>query len=163
MDVARKVMILARECGLQLDMSSLSVSSLVPEPLASGCVQEYIDRLPEVRLYKTYCCSLQSYSAPCGSGCTTSSHQGSSTPWQASGDWALFLLLPQCMLLSNLGHPLEPLGHMPLLGQQTFSAHFSVVDPCCALILAAAVPCSLMGRLPPRRMQRMRQGKSSGK
>jgi aspartokinase/homoserine dehydrogenase 1 len=48
MDVARKVMILARECGLQLDMSTLSVSSLVPEPLVNGSVQEYINRLPEV-------------------------------------------------------------------------------------------------------------------
>jgi aspartokinase/homoserine dehydrogenase 1 len=47
-DVARKVAILARECGLELELDDISVESLVPEPLRqvpSG--SEYMSRLPE--------------------------------------------------------------------------------------------------------------------
>ena len=50
LDVARKVIILARECGLRVEMSDLSIESLVPPALAglpSG--DEYMARLPEVR------------------------------------------------------------------------------------------------------------------
>lgn len=48
MDVARKVTILARECGLDLELEKVPVRSLVPEPLQScSSAQEYIDRLPE--------------------------------------------------------------------------------------------------------------------
>ena len=48
MDVARKVTILARECGLDLELESVAVQSLVPEPLR-GCAtaEEYMSRLPE--------------------------------------------------------------------------------------------------------------------
>jgi aspartokinase/homoserine dehydrogenase 1 len=50
MDVARKVVILARECGLEVEMSDLSIESLVPAELAalpSG--DEYLAKLSEVR------------------------------------------------------------------------------------------------------------------
>uniref|UniRef100_A0A0C9QNY5 TSA: Wollemia nobilis Ref_Wollemi_Transcript_15431_3232 transcribed RNA sequence n=1 Tax=Wollemia nobilis TaxID=56998 RepID=A0A0C9QNY5_9CONI len=48
MDVARKVIILARECGLKLELHDISVQSLVPEPL-KGCtsVEEFMHKLPE--------------------------------------------------------------------------------------------------------------------
>lgn len=48
MDVARKVTILARECGLDLELDAVPVQSLVPEPLR-GCAtaDEYMARLPE--------------------------------------------------------------------------------------------------------------------
>lgn len=48
MDVARKVIILARECGLKLELHDIPVQSLVPEPL-QGCtsVEEFLDKLPE--------------------------------------------------------------------------------------------------------------------
>jgi len=49
-DVARKVVILARECGLQLSLSELQVSSLVPQPLAAlTSVEEFMQQLPQVR------------------------------------------------------------------------------------------------------------------
>ncbi|GFH22425.1 uncharacterized protein HaLaN_19889, partial [Haematococcus lacustris] len=47
-DVARKVAILARECGLELELSDIPVESLVPEPLrASPSAAEYMARIPE--------------------------------------------------------------------------------------------------------------------
>jgi len=47
-DVARKVAILARECGLMVEMSDIPVESLVPEPLrAVKSSEEYMSRLPE--------------------------------------------------------------------------------------------------------------------
>jgi len=50
MDVARKVVILARECGLQVELDTLVLESLVPEPLAGlDTVEEFMTRLPEVR------------------------------------------------------------------------------------------------------------------
>lgn len=50
MDVARKVVILARECGLPLELNQLRVESLVPEPLAAlPSVDEYMAQLPQVR------------------------------------------------------------------------------------------------------------------
>ncbi|XP_011036271.1 PREDICTED: bifunctional aspartokinase/homoserine dehydrogenase 2, chloroplastic-like [Populus euphratica] len=47
-DVARKVIILARESGLKLELSDIPVQSLVPQPLrASTSVEEYMQRLPQ--------------------------------------------------------------------------------------------------------------------
>jgi len=48
MDVARKVTILARECGMMLDLNDVSVESLVPEPLrACESTAEFMEKLPE--------------------------------------------------------------------------------------------------------------------
>ncbi|NBC21961.1 MAG: bifunctional aspartate kinase/homoserine dehydrogenase I, partial [Gammaproteobacteria bacterium] len=47
MDVARKVIILAREMGDALDVSELEIRSLVPEALQAGSVDDYLRRLPE--------------------------------------------------------------------------------------------------------------------
>ncbi|XP_054805798.1 bifunctional aspartokinase/homoserine dehydrogenase, chloroplastic-like [Prosopis cineraria] len=47
-DVARKVIILARESGLKLELSDIPVESLVPEPLrASVSAQEFMQQLPK--------------------------------------------------------------------------------------------------------------------
>ncbi|MCD7464484.1 Homoserine dehydrogenase [Datura stramonium] len=47
-DVARKVIILARESGLQLELSDIPVQSLVPEPLrASASPEEFMQQLPQ--------------------------------------------------------------------------------------------------------------------
>ena len=46
MDVARKVIILGREMGLELELDDVSVESLVPEELASCSVEEYLNGLP---------------------------------------------------------------------------------------------------------------------
>ncbi|KAJ4713813.1 Aspartokinase-homoserine dehydrogenase [Melia azedarach] len=47
-DVARKVIILARESGLKLELSDLPVGSLVPEPLkACASAEEFMQRLPQ--------------------------------------------------------------------------------------------------------------------
>ena len=45
MDVARKAVILAREAGLELELSDLDVESLVPEALAEAPVDEFLERL----------------------------------------------------------------------------------------------------------------------
>lgn len=46
-DVARKVIILARESGLKLELSDIPVQSLVPEPLrASASGEEFMQQLP---------------------------------------------------------------------------------------------------------------------
>ncbi|KAF6264207.1 homoserine dehydrogenase [Scenedesmus sp. NREL 46B-D3] len=48
MDVARKVVILARECGLQLSLEDLAVASLVPQQLAQlPTPAEYMAALPQ--------------------------------------------------------------------------------------------------------------------
>ncbi|CAI5971248.1 unnamed protein product [Closterium sp. NIES-65] len=48
MDVARKVVILARECGLRLELDQVPIQSLVPEALQHvGSVDEFMQRLPE--------------------------------------------------------------------------------------------------------------------
>ena len=47
MDVARKLIILAREMGLTLEMSDVEVQGLVPEALENVTVQEFMDRLPQ--------------------------------------------------------------------------------------------------------------------
>ncbi len=46
MDVARKVVILAREMGMSLELSDVRVRSLVPEALTSGTAAEFLDALP---------------------------------------------------------------------------------------------------------------------
>ncbi|WCJ34826.1 Bifunctional aspartokinase/homoserine dehydrogenase chloroplastic [Euphorbia peplus] len=47
-DVARKVIILARESGLKLELSDIPVQSLVPEPLrASASAEEFMKQLPQ--------------------------------------------------------------------------------------------------------------------
>lgn len=48
MDVARKVTILARECGIMVELDDIPVESLVPEPLRSvSSVEEFMSRLPD--------------------------------------------------------------------------------------------------------------------
>lgn len=48
MDVARKVTILARECGVEVELESVPIESLVPKPLQSvASADEYMSRLPE--------------------------------------------------------------------------------------------------------------------
>ncbi len=50
MDVARKAVILARQCGLDLELSDVSLESLVPAALRdAGSADEFLARLPEVR------------------------------------------------------------------------------------------------------------------
>jgi bifunctional aspartokinase / homoserine dehydrogenase 1 len=48
MDVARKVVILAREAGFPLELSEVRVESLVPASLAAGSVEDFLGRLPEL-------------------------------------------------------------------------------------------------------------------
>jgi aspartokinase/homoserine dehydrogenase 1 len=44
-DVARKLIILAREMGLEVEMEAVHVESMVPEDLRSASVEEYLNRL----------------------------------------------------------------------------------------------------------------------
>jgi aspartokinase/homoserine dehydrogenase 1 len=46
-DVGRKLVILAREIGLDLELEDVRVESLVPESLQGGSVEEFLNRLPE--------------------------------------------------------------------------------------------------------------------
>lgn len=45
LDVARKGLILARTLGQRLDLSDIEIHSLVPDDLAEGTVEEFLDRL----------------------------------------------------------------------------------------------------------------------
>ena len=47
-DVARKLVILAREAGCALSLEDVDVESLVPEGLHQGSAEEFMARLPEV-------------------------------------------------------------------------------------------------------------------
>jgi len=47
MDVARKLIILAREMGLTLEMTDVQVEGLVPKALENSSVDEFMARLPE--------------------------------------------------------------------------------------------------------------------
>ncbi|MFO0454188.1 MAG: ACT domain-containing protein, partial [Pseudomonadota bacterium] len=46
-DVARKLIILAREIGLKLELSDVEVESLVPAALVGGTAEAFLERLPE--------------------------------------------------------------------------------------------------------------------
>ena len=46
MDVARKLIILGREMGLELDLADVKVESLVPPGLAEGSSDDFLERLP---------------------------------------------------------------------------------------------------------------------
>lgn len=46
MDVARKVIILAREMGQRLELDDIAVESLVPSELSAGSIDEFLDALP---------------------------------------------------------------------------------------------------------------------
>lgn len=47
MDVARKVVILAREIGINIELTDVPVKSLVPEELRDVSIDEFMQRLPE--------------------------------------------------------------------------------------------------------------------
>jgi aspartokinase/homoserine dehydrogenase 1 len=47
-DVARKLIILAREIGLDLELGDVQLEGLVPESLRSGTADEFLARVPEV-------------------------------------------------------------------------------------------------------------------
>jgi aspartokinase/homoserine dehydrogenase 1 len=46
MDVARKLIILGREMGLELELSDVKVQSLVPAGLEKGSIDEFLSKLP---------------------------------------------------------------------------------------------------------------------
>lgn len=50
LDFARKVVILGREMGLDLELKDVALESLVPDELKSCSVEEYLQRLPEFDL-----------------------------------------------------------------------------------------------------------------
>ena len=47
-DVARKLIILAREMGLDLELGDVELENLVPESLRSGSAAEFLERVPQV-------------------------------------------------------------------------------------------------------------------
>ena len=47
LDVARKLIILGREMGLELEMADVNVESLVPAGLESGSIDDFMERLPQ--------------------------------------------------------------------------------------------------------------------
>ena len=56
MDVARKAVILARQCGLGAELADVALESLVPEPLRDAAsTDEFLQRLPEASLNRVGC------------------------------------------------------------------------------------------------------------
>lgn len=52
MDVARKVVILARECGLSMELQDVEIESLVPQSLqVSTSAAAFLSDLPKVLLF----------------------------------------------------------------------------------------------------------------
>ncbi|MGM0558274.1 MAG: bifunctional aspartate kinase/homoserine dehydrogenase I [Myxococcota bacterium] len=47
MDVARKVVILAREMGLDLELDDVEVEGLVPDELSEGSIEDFLSALPD--------------------------------------------------------------------------------------------------------------------
>jgi bifunctional aspartokinase / homoserine dehydrogenase 1 len=47
MDVARKMVVLARELGFATTLSDVAVENLIPEPLRESTLDEFMERLPE--------------------------------------------------------------------------------------------------------------------
>ena len=47
MDVARKLIILGREMGLELELADVKIESLVPAGLESGSIEDFLGRLPK--------------------------------------------------------------------------------------------------------------------
>ena len=47
MDVARKLIILARELGMRLELDDINIESLVPAGLEDGSIDDFLDRLAE--------------------------------------------------------------------------------------------------------------------
>jgi aspartokinase/homoserine dehydrogenase 1 len=47
MDVARKVVILAREMGLPMQLDDVEIERLVPDVLQEGSIDSFLERLPE--------------------------------------------------------------------------------------------------------------------
>ena len=55
MDVARKVVILARECGIQVDLDDVATESLVdPKLQTSPSPEEFLRALPEVTQWLSF-------------------------------------------------------------------------------------------------------------
>lgn len=62
-DVARKMVILGRECGLAIEMQQVTVQSLVPPQLADAkSAEEFMQQLPQV-ISKNITCLLQTNAA----------------------------------------------------------------------------------------------------
>lgn len=58
MDVARKVVVLARECGMDISLEDLDIQSLVPDELKSvESADAFMERLPEVKVLNDSYCS----------------------------------------------------------------------------------------------------------
>lgn len=57
LDVARKVVILARECGMEVELESMAVESLVPAQLQGEGVSaaQYMEALPQVGAWVERC------------------------------------------------------------------------------------------------------------
>ena len=62
--MARKVVILARECNLKVELHDVDVQSLVPEPLRdSPSAEAFLEGLPQASLHRSapyqQCCAAQ--------------------------------------------------------------------------------------------------------